>query len=86
VTILVQLSKHQIVFELLLIGQVAFITGGWSGVSSVELYSPNGDCQHQLAPLPVDLMYHVLEKYGNTIIACAGLLIVPFVDIYLFSF
>ena len=42
------------------LGWVAFLTGGWFNLSSVELYSPNGDCQHQLAPLPTDLLQHVL--------------------------
>ena len=54
------------------IGYVAFITGGWNTLTSVELYSPNGDCQHQLAPLPRDLAGHVLAFHGNDIIACAG--------------
>jgi len=59
-------------------GQVAFITGGWYALTSVELYSPNGDCQHRLAPLPVDVTGHVLDKHGDTIIACAG---APAVDV-----
>ncbi len=58
---------------LLGIGQVAFLAGSWALLSSVELYSPNGDCQHQLAPLPTPLTYHILELYGNQIIACAGI-------------
>jgi hypothetical protein len=34
------------------LGYVAFVVGG-TGVDSVELYSPNGKCQHQLAPVGV---------------------------------
>jgi hypothetical protein len=54
-------------------GQVAFITGGWYSLRSVELYSPNGDCQHQLAPLPIDLMQHVIDIHNNVIIVCGGM-------------
>ena len=37
------------------LGEVAMLAGGHDGfnvMSSVELYSPNGTCQHNLAPLP----------------------------------
>ena len=54
------------------IGQVAFITGGWEAISNVELYSPLGDCQHSLAPLPVDLLQHIVFIFEDTIMACSG--------------
>jgi len=41
-------------------------------LTSVELYSPNGDCQHQLKPLPIDLANHILAMHGDDLIACAG--------------
>jgi hypothetical protein len=34
-------------------GEVAFIVGG-DGTTSVEVYSPDGKCQHSLAPIPVE--------------------------------
>jgi len=32
-------------------GEVAFIVGG-DNTNSVEVYSPEGKCQHKLAPIP----------------------------------
>ena len=55
-------------------GQVAFITGGWEKINSVELYSPIGDCQYSLAPLPVDLQQHIMFRFEDTIMACAGII------------
>jgi hypothetical protein len=55
-------------------GQVAFITGGWKEIKSVELYSPIGDCQYSLAPLPVDLHSHFMFRFEDTIMVCAGIL------------
>ena len=55
-----------------LLGQVAFMTGGWSGLKSVEIYSPGGGCQHSLAPLPIHMESHILFRYSDTLIACAG--------------
>ena len=37
-------------------GQVAFVVGGFCESTAdnlVEIFSPDGECQHQLAPLPV---------------------------------
>ncbi len=34
------------------LGEVAFIVGGVE-TNSVEIYSPEGLCQHNLAPVPV---------------------------------
>ena len=55
------------------LGQVAFITGGWSNLKSVEVYSPNGDCQHSLASLPIHVEEHIMFRYGDTVLVCAGL-------------
>jgi hypothetical protein len=57
----------------ILLGQVAFIAGGWNSLSAVELYSPNGDCQHLLAPLPIPLMQYILVRFKDSILACAGI-------------
>jgi hypothetical protein len=53
-------------------GQVAFISGGWSNLVSVEMYSPLGDCQHVLAPLPIDILRHFSFLFEDTILACEG--------------
>jgi hypothetical protein len=44
-------------------------------LKSVELYSPIGDCQYSLAPLPVDLLQHVVFRFEDTIMACSGILV-----------
>ena len=54
------------------LGQVAFIGGGWPARRSVEVYSPNGDCQHLLAPLPMQMESLIMFRYSDSVIACAG--------------
>lgn len=59
----------------IVLGQVAMIAGGTNGgsVNTVELYSPNGGCNFQLAPLPVQLYANFfLGRYKTLIIACMG--------------
>jgi hypothetical protein len=53
---------------------VALIVGGLRG-SSVEVYSPEGKCQHLLSDIPIEATYFkqpVLAFVDNKIIACAG--------------
>ena len=40
-------------FSNYLIGSVAFLVGGCDSIT-VELYSPEGECQHELAPIPME--------------------------------
>ena len=59
-------------FKFKFLGQVAFIGGGWPSRRSVEVYSPNGDCQHLLAPLPIQMESYIMRRYSDSVIACAG--------------
>jgi hypothetical protein len=55
-------------------GFVAFVVGG-NDHTEVELYSPEGNCQHNLAPIPVSgLESHepILAYIDDKILACAG--------------
>ena len=56
-------------------GQVAFIAGGYNGGSTgnVEIYSPNGGCNYQLAPLPIQLVANQLVgRYKDRVIVGMG--------------
>ena len=58
----------------LFIGSVALIVGG-EGKFDVELYSPEGGCQHLLAPVPgrmTEFLRPVLAYLGGKIMACHG--------------
>jgi hypothetical protein len=49
--------------------------GGYNGgsVNSVELFSPNGGCNYQLAPLPIQIYANFfLGRYKQMIFACFG--------------
>ena len=51
------------------------MSGGWASGSFnnfVEVYSPNGGCSHNLAPLPLGLGDHMLVLLGNDILTCDG--------------
>ena len=57
-------------------GSVALIVGG-EGKFDVELYSPEGQCQHLLAPIPgriimTEFWKPVLAYLGGKIMACHG--------------
>jgi len=55
-------------------GFVAFVVGGF-GHKEVELYSPDGTCQHSLAPFPVsgsEYFEPVLAFMDEKILACGG--------------
>ncbi len=47
---------------------------GWDILDSVELYSPNNTCQHNLAPLPVKVYGLVLAYVDplRCVMACGG--------------
>ena len=66
----------------ILIGYVALVVGGGSQV--VELYSPEGKCQHRLADLPQDILIQdapVLMLLNKQIFSCGGNR-VPFCYVY----
>ena len=46
-------------------GYVAFIAGGSN--DKVELYSPDGNCQYNLAPMPVIVYDPVLYLIGTQV-------------------
>jgi hypothetical protein len=53
---------------------VALIVGGNDG-TTVEVYSPNGDCQHQLPNIPTVsgfLQYPTPAYIDGKLLACAG--------------
>ena len=49
---------------------MAFIAGANS--NQVELYSPEGKCQHSLAPMPINSQTNVLSLFKNQILSCGG--------------
>jgi hypothetical protein len=53
-------------------GFVAFVVGG-NNHKDVELYSPDGNCQHSLSPIPVSGYESVLAFIDDKILACGGL-------------
>ena len=57
-------------------GQVVFAAGGFLDtaalVSQVELYSPDGNCQHVLTPLPVPVQGLFLVLFNASVVACSG--------------
>jgi hypothetical protein len=55
----------------IILGFVALIAGG-DGHAEVELYSPDGNCQHKLAPLPVASYKPVLAFIANMFLAYGG--------------
>ncbi len=63
-------------FANLFLGQVVFAAGGFVApgilVKQVELYSPNGKCQHVLASLPVPVNGLFLVLFNASIVACSG--------------
>ena len=46
-------------------GYVAFIAGGSD--DKVEIYSPDGNCQYNLAPMPVTVYNPVLYLMGSRV-------------------
>ena len=56
-------------------GQVALIIGGTASGPSVELYSPDGKCQHRLPDIPIGGLYYdrpALAFINDKILSCAG--------------
>ncbi len=53
----------------MIIGYVALVVGGGD---DVELYSPTGNCNHQLANFPISCDNPALVYVENMIIACSG--------------
>ncbi len=41
-------------------------------LNSVEVYSPNGGCNFEVAPLPVEVYEHFLIFYRGNLYACGG--------------
>ena len=60
----------------IILGQVVFAAGGVldtaAAVSQVELYSPDGNCQHVLTPLPVPVNGIFLVLFNGSVVACSG--------------
>lgn len=51
---------------------VAFIVGNGGPSTDVEIYSPNGLCQHILAPLPIAILPNPILMYINgKVLVCA---------------
>ena len=65
-------STYNIIFDS---GYVAFVAGG--DVDKVELYSPNGKCQYNLAPMPVIVYDPVLYLIGTQVKYIDGSLSLP---------
>ena len=68
------MHAHQYV-SLLFQGQVAFVVGGYGDDppphNHVEVFSPDGGCQHIVAPLPIQqLINPVLVLLDGHIVAC----------------
>ena len=54
-------------------GFVAFVVGG--ELSGVEIFSPDGKCQHRLADVPINGSYYhfpVLALVDDGILSCSG--------------
>ena len=64
-------SQRQKLYHLIFAGEVAFISGG-NTLTSVELFSPEGNCLHTIAPLPIDMHLHINYYKKNQIYACKG--------------
>ena len=65
---------HSSQFIISATGDVAFIVGG-NGLTSVEVYSPEGKCQHRLSDIPIEgdsFMLPVLAYIDGKILSCAG--------------
>ncbi len=59
----------------LILGYVALVVGGGYPHKEAELYSPDANCQHKLAPVPVSsegFIDPVLAFIDNKILACGG--------------
>ena len=41
-------------------------------VSEAEIYSPDGKCQHVLAPLPIAVQGLFLVLFNGSAVACSG--------------
>jgi hypothetical protein len=41
-------------------------------VSQAEIYSPDGKCQHVIAPLPIAVQGLFLVLFNGTAVACSG--------------
>ncbi len=58
------------------LGQVVIAAGGFldtgTVISQVELYSPDGKCQHVLTPLPAPVYGAFLVLFNASIVACSG--------------
>jgi hypothetical protein len=52
-------------------GFVAFVVGGYDH-KEVELFSPDGNCQHKLASTPLAMVEPVLTLIDDKILACGG--------------
>ncbi|XP_059091262.1 peroxidase-like isoform X2 [Tigriopus californicus] len=56
-------------------GEVIILVGGYNGwqiLDSVELYSPNGTCQHLIAPLPQPTYGAQVLYVDGTLLVCGG--------------
>ena len=54
---------------------MAFVVGGDQTEHAVEIFSPDGKCQHRLADIPINgSFYHipVLALVDNGILSCGG--------------
>ena len=54
-----------------------FIFGGnpmWDAAVG-EVYSPNGECNYQLARLSTSVQFNFMNVYGNDVIFCGGIFI-----------
>ena len=63
----------QICFSL--IGYVALIVGTNEFGPAIEIYSPDGKCQHQLAHVPIDgTLFHLpaIAYINGKILSCGG--------------
>ena len=63
------------VFRLYFEGQVALIIGTLGLGPAVEVYSPDGKCQHQLANIPIEgstLRLPTIAYIDGKILSCAG--------------
>ena len=66
---MVQFKISSFTLNFKFLGYVAFVVGG--GVLDAELYSPEGKCQHKLAPLPAEISYFpYLMVFRSQVIVC----------------
>ena len=66
------LAKYSVSFNILCFtGEVAFISGGHT-LTSVELFTPEGNCKPAIAPLLISMFGHLQYFRKNQIFACKG--------------